>query len=232
MVTLKAYIYFPLIHSNLQTSKLIENIFGEHLSYFISNYMTRYPTKLSQEVPQILNYIPSDAIVIGVHARIHRKNHYFGRSKKTIINAIFSEIDGLIGNPKVFLALATDNSDIFSRIKKRYGNKVLYTNAIRKPDTHHLSTIMDMILLQYSDIVVGTYRSSLSFMIHSRCKIKPYYLERESPKFLSLYHPDAGSFAVLYQNHNEFGWTMNNLTHICTESHVDILRKYYKIFQL
>lgn len=232
-IIIDIFIQANFIYLNEFTSNFITSHFGFHGIFFLLNYIAKFPDNILKTTAQIFENIPNNSFVLGVHARIHKPGHYYSRGVNETFLVLSNFLDDFFKTENRFVAIATDFESLFKKIQNRYGDKVLFSNAVRKPDTDHLTALIDMAMLMSCNQVIATYRSTFSFLINHRANLKPLVVEKEAPEIFDLSHSQVTGISPIRHKTDKDSWKTNYIVHLCgSEGQTAALRNYFSYLAL
>ena len=144
-------LYGSMVYVNKHTSEFASAHFGAHCAYFVGNYFSRFPDSAIQTAQELLQLVPPNQRVLGLHIRYHRAGQYYSHGFNQTMPIVYEEVDRTLAKEDLMLAVATDNPDIKKMMIERYGKRVLMTDVLRKPDKDHFGAQSDMALILGSD---------------------------------------------------------------------------------
>ena len=226
-------LYGSMVYVNQDTAEFAWEHFGCHAAYFIGNYFSRFLDNATKSAQAILNNIPKSDHVLGVHVRYHRAGRYYSRDLNTTMRVVYEEIDKrLIKDNTTKIALATDKSQIKDLMHARYGNRILTTDAPSRSDLDHASAQKDMVLVMASDAIIGTYRSTFSWIIVSRSGQRAWWIEKESPHCIPSSNSQSFGVSMIYHWRDSNDWRTNDRVVYCGKQHREILQRFYRYLVL
>jgi hypothetical protein len=229
IMLISSYYCFNLLYTNQKTQQFLQDNFGDHALYFISNYISRIPKDMIQKFVPYFNQIPKTTTIIGVHVRMHTPNSWYSYSLQQTQEILFRNLDHILQrNLHASIAFATDNQELFQKVIDRYHHRILHTKAVRLPDFDHTSALADFLFLHFSDDFVGTFASTFSHLIYARNAIKPLILEKDAPYFIPFFHSEASPLIGIYQIERPFLPFVKWNVRIKQTSHVPCLRQFYQ----
>ena len=218
-----------MAYSNFYTSEYCRNHFGLHCSYFLGNYFSRFPSTIMMERKRILSTIPNNCSLLGVHARFHRSGQYYSKGINYTVSTLFPDIDKRMNDfPNIHIIIASDNNKIIDSFVRRYGSKVHFSKAIRKADQDHVGAMLDMSLLISCNNIIGTFRSSFSYIVSSRFGNRCWWIEKESPYTFPSQNSQSLGISVLYHHRDHCDWRINDRIRYCGSFHLDTLWYLYE----
>lgn len=224
LVNFLVFASFP--YSHYQLGKFLLDHFGIHATYFICNFLMHIPLSAIEIGRAVIEPIPNDIVLFGVHLRFHQPNFFFAYDiNRTLSIAIPFLQEYMDKKPTVF-ALATDSKHIEKGFKAAFPNNTLTTNARRKADKDHISALYDIALLEFCDKLLLTYRSSFSSIVAARTANRPYYIEKESPGVFRVSNSQSGMISMLYHQFDVHDWQVSRRFRLTPDDEY-ILRQYY-----
>ena len=232
-------LYATMLYTNEQTNAFIRENFGIHCVYFISNYFSRFPNTIYENVNNTIskalnnleiNRKTDNVSILGLHMRFHRAGQYYSHGLNITIPVFCEEIDRRIQqNPNLLLALATDNQQIIEIMLNRYGKKriILSPNIVRKADKDHFGAMSDMILLSYSSELIATYRSTFSFIVVARTGSNAWWVEKEAQHAFPGSSSQCCGVSMIYHRKDHCDWRTNNRVRICSTTHESTIRSFF-----
>lgn len=223
-------LYAPMVYVNPHTAAFCREKFGLHATYFLSNYFSRLHPNAIQEARRILDRIPRDEHVLGMHVRYHRAGQYYSHGLNSTLPTVFEEIRRRGGGGRI--ALATDNMELLNAMKARFGRRLVTSNAIRGPDKDHFSAMIDMALVEGCDDIVVTVRSTYSYMIASRFGRAGWVIEKESAHAFPTANSQSMGISMLYHHKDHCDWRTNDRVEYCGEEHRGDLEYFFRYLVL
>ena len=226
-------LYGSMIYANKDTSIYARENFGIHAAYFVGNYFSRFPESSIKVAHDILSQVPPDKTVLGFHIRYHRAGQYYSHGFNQTMPIVYDEIDRRIAEsknsdkPDIVLAVSTDNLEIKRMMIERYGDRVLMTDALRKPDKDHQSAQDDMALILGSDEIYATYRSTFSWIIVSKSGKRAWWIEKEAPHWFPSMNSQTGCISMIYHWRDHCDWRTNDRIKYCGKEHRKSLEYFY-----
>jgi hypothetical protein len=219
-----------LLYANEDVGKFAIEHFGLHAVYFLSNWADSYMN--STEII-VANITRNKSATIGIHLRgIQSMMHYISPFSPILPKAQQLLIETIQKGFNYFY-IAADDQSIIQQLDSIFPNKIIQNHIQRKHNKFHDQVVIDMCLLEHADYFIGAYRSTLSFMIHSRCGKSPVYFEKLSDKPLQLFHSQAGATSIFYQQEPLHPWTPKYLIHLMNgKDHVNLLRTFFSYLQI
>ena len=225
--------YASMVYVNKQTAEFAWQNFGGHAAYFISNYFSRFSDNATATARKLLDAVPRNKALLGVHIRYHRAGRYFSRGVQATMATVYEEIDKrLQNNTDMMIALATDSKGIVNAMQLKYGDRMIMTDSPRLRDSDHISAQSDMVLVMGCDTIIGTYRSTFSWIIVSRSGQRAWWIEKESAHCLPSSNSQAGCVSMLYHWRDSNNWRTNDRVVYCGKDHRHILNLFYEFFVL
>ena len=205
--------------------------FGRHAAYFVSNFLDRIPESALEAARQAVEGVPQNVRLFGVHVRIHIPGEYFSYSVQRTMDAIVPFLMYVANQQPTVFALATDNAEVEAYFRKLFGNKMVTTSAMRRPDADHESALYDLALLEMCDECLLTYRSTFSLMVMARMGKRAWFVDKESTDVFQLTSSQVAAISTLYHQFDPNDWQPNRRMHLFMGNE-QTLRKYYKYFML
>lgn len=224
-------LFAPMAYAHYQLGEFCYKHFGIHATYFICNFLMYIPDIAMKQAKIVVDSVPSNILLFGVHLRFHEPNHFFAKDVPTTINAVKNFlIDQYQKKPLIF-ALATDSPQIERSFKNIFPNNTISTNALRIPDADHLSALYDIALLEYCQKYLFTYRSTFSFIVAARRAKRGWFVDKESPDVFEISNSQSSIISMIYHQFDVNDWQVNRRFRL-TDKGETIFRRYYLSFLL
>lgn len=222
-------IYGSMVYANTQTANFALKNFGIHAAYFVGNYFSRFPEESIQLAQEFLSAVPKGKTVLGCHIRYHRAGQYYSHGLNQTMPIVREELEKRIkANPNIVLAVATDNLTIKYMMLEEYKERIVMTDALRRPDKDHLSAMIDMALLLGSDELFVTYRSTFSWIIVTKTGRNAWWIEKEAPHCFPGGNSQSMGVSMLYHWRDTCDWRTNDRLKFCgTDEHRKTLEFFY-----
>ena len=217
-------LYTPMIYANADTSKWCRENFGIHAAYFIRNYFSRIPKDLLTKAQNYLSTIPPDKKILGVHFRYHRAGQYYSHGLNQSLPVLYEELDRRLSREDFIIGLATDNYTAKDQIVYRYGDRVLLTDALRRPDRDHFSAMVDMAMLIGTSELLVSYRSTYSWIVVTRLGRRAWWIEKESFHCFPASNSQSVGVSMIYHWRDNCNWRTNDRIKYCGKSHRESLQ--------
>ena len=205
--------------------------FGRHMVYFVSNFLDRIPERALEAARQAVEGVPQNVRLFGVHVRIHIPGEYFSYNVQRTMDSIVPFLMHVASQQPTVFALATDNAEVEAYFRKLFGNNMVATSAMRRPDADHESALYDLALLEMCDECLLTYRSTFSLMVMSRMGKRAWFFDKESPDVFQLTSSQVSAISTLYHQFDPNDWQPNRRMNLFMGNE-QTLRRYYKYFML
>lgn len=224
-------LFAPMAYAHHQLSQFCYQHFGIHATYFICNFLMYIPEIAMRNAKMVVDSVPKNILLFGVHLRFHEPNHFFAKDVPTTINAVKNFlIDQYKKKPLIF-ALATDSPQIERSFKNIFPNNTISTNALRIPDADHLSALYDIALLEYCQKYLFTYRSTFSFIVAARRAKRGWFVDKETPDVFEISNSQSSIISMLYHQFDVNDWQVNRRFRL-TSAGENTFRRYYLSFLL
>jgi hypothetical protein len=221
-------LYGPMVYVNADTAQFCWAHFGGHAAYFVGHYFSRFPAGAVATAAKVLEAVPPNRTVLGIHIRFHRAGQYYSHDLNQTMQIVYEEVDRRVSaNRGLVLAVATDTEDIKQRVITRYGERVLMADVLRKPDKDHQGAQVDMALLLGSDELMATYRSTFSWVVVSRFGRAAWWIEKEAPHWFPASNSQAVGVSIVYHWRDHCDWRTNDRVRYCGRRHRQWLQRYF-----
>ena len=224
-------LYAPMPYLNPDMAAFSYTHFGRHMVYFVSNFISQLPEVAVEAAREALRDVPQNVRVFGVHVRIHIPGEYFAYSVQRTMEAITPFLMHVAQQQPTVFALATDNPEVEGHFRKLFGNLVVTTSAMRRPDADHESAMYDIALLEMCDECLLTYRSTFSYMVMARMGKRAWFFDKESPDVFQVTNSQSTIISTLYHQFDPNDWQPNRRFPLYVESEMT-MRKYFQYFML
>jgi hypothetical protein len=205
--------------------------FGRHMMYFVSNYAMRIPASALEQATLALDPVPRDIRTFGVHLRFHIAGEYFAYS----VERTFASIEPFLvftsnQRPTVF-AFASDSAALEKRFAQTFGRQMVKTPAMRQSDGDHSSALYDLAMLEMSDDLLLTYRSTFSYVAMARTARRAWFIDKETPDVFQISNSQATIISMIYHQFDFNDWQPSRRFRL-SDSVLSTWRRYFKYFML
>ena len=132
--------------------------------------------------------------------------------------------------PTVF-AFSSDSKDMEDAFRGYFGNRVITTSTIKKPDFDHASALVDILFLMGANKCLLTYRSTFSFLIMSSTAKRGYFLEKESGAIFKVSNSQVGAISMLFHYYDNHDWQTSR-RFVLLDKNEESLRYFFNYFMI
>ena len=225
------YLLFATMpYSHYQLSEFCFEHFGIHATYFICNFLMRIPDIAMDQAKKVVDSVPPNIQLFGVHLRFQEPNHFFAYNVQRTISTVEGFLQDRASKKPTMFALATDSSAMERQFKSIFPNTIC-TTALRIPDADHLSALYDIALLEYCEKHLLTYRSTFSYIVMMRLGRNAWFVEKESPGVFNISNSQASMISFIYHQYDVNDWQTTRRFRL-TAPGEKAFRMYFKYFIL
>ena len=222
-------IYSEMLYTQYQMSQFAQENFGMHAVYFLSNYLVRIPEQHLRIAKSIIDSVPKDTRVFGVHLRFQFPGQFYSYSVETTMKVVKPFLWAKLREKKTVFAFASDSQEMEDAFRKEFGPYMIQSNATRKADFDHVSALTDIALLMMCDECLLSYRSTFSSAIATRMGKRAWFVEKESPGVFQASNSQATTISMLFHNWDVNDWQTNRrFRHVSWNE--KYMKYYYKYF--
>jgi hypothetical protein len=191
----------------------------------------RFPESALDEAKSVVNPIPMDIRVFGVHLRFHKAGRYFSYSERRTLKSVLPFLRFVSDQCPTVFAFASDSIVLESRFAFAFPRQMVKTRAVRKADRDHVSALFDMALLEMSEELLLTYRSTFSYIAMARTARRAWFVDKETLDVFQISNSQATIISMLFHNFDVNDWQTSRRFHVSggVES---AFRRYFKYFIL
>jgi hypothetical protein len=224
-------LYATMPYTNPQMAAFCYEHFGRHMVYFVCNYAMRIPEVAMQQAARAFEPVPPGIRAFGVHLRFHIAGEYFSYSVERTIASILPFLRFCVTERPTIFAFASDSAAMERKFEQSFGQQMIKTPALRQSDGDHLSALYDMAMLEMSDELLVTFRSTFSFIAMARVARRAWFIDKESADVFQVSNSQASIISMLYHQWDFNDWQPTRRFHIA-ESTEDTFRRYFRFFML
>ena len=228
---LSVLIYSEMLYTQFQMSQFAQEHFGMHAVYFLSNYLCRIPERHMKIAKSIIDTVPKDTRIFGVHLRFQFPGQFYSYSVETTMKIVKPFLWAKLKEKKTILAFASDSKEMEEAFKKEFGPYMIQSNATRKADFDHVSALTDISLLMMCDECLLSYRSTFSSAIATRMGKRAWFVEKEAPGVFQASNSQSTTVSLLFHNWDVNDWQTNRrFRHVPWNE--EYMRYYFKYFMI
>jgi hypothetical protein len=231
LMDLQQLIYSPLMYAQHQLSRYCIENFGMHAVYFLANYLLKISEDNFRPCQELVNSIPLNANLIGVHLRLQFPGQFYSYSVAQSMNIVGPFLRQKANDGPTLFGFASDSKDMESAFVKEFGESVLMTKAIRRPDFDHKSALTDLLFLEMATECLLSFRSTFSFAVAARRGVRNWFVDKEAPEVFELSNSQAGSVSMTMTAWDVNDWQTSRRFFVKSQN-VDSMRYYLKYFML
>jgi hypothetical protein len=224
-------VYALMPYTNPDMAAFCYAHFGLHMVYFVCNYAMRIPEQALDHATQVLAPVPRDVRTFGVHLRFHIAGEYFAYSVARTFASVEPFLLHLSKQKPTVFAFASDSADLEKRFGQTFGRQMVKTDAVRQSDGDHSSALDDLTMLEMSDDLLLTYRSTFSYIAMARTARKAWFIDKETPDVFQVSNSQASIISMIYHQFDFNDWQPSRRFHI-SPGVVATWRLYFKYFML
>jgi hypothetical protein len=224
-------LYATMPYTNPDMASFCYEHFGRHMVYFVCNFAMRIPEAALAQARMVVDPVAADIRVFGVHLRFHIAGEYFAYSVERTFASIEPFLTFLLKQKPTVFAFASDSAALEKRFGQSFGREMIKTPALRQSDGDHFSALYDLAMLEMSDDLLLTYRSTFSYMAMARTARRAWFIDKETPDVFQISNSQASIISMLYHQFDFNDWQPSRRFHV-TEGVIETWRRYFKYFIL
>jgi hypothetical protein len=224
-------LYATMPYTNPDMAAFSYRHFGRHMVYFVCNYAMRIPEQALTQARLAMDPVAPDVRAFGVHLRFHIAGEYFAYSVERTFNSVKPFLLFLSNQKPTVFAFASDSLNLENRFTQDFGRQMIKTQAMRQSDGDHFSALYDLALLEMSDDLLLTYRSTFSYMAMARTARRAWFIDKETPDVFQISNSQASIISMVYHQFDFNDWQPSRRFRI-SDAVVATWRQYFKYFML
>jgi hypothetical protein len=199
-------LYATMPYTNPELANFCYTHFGRHMVYFVCNYLMRIPERAMEEARKVIDPIPREIRTFGVHLRFHQAGRYFSYSEKRTMKTVRPFLNSVMAEKPTVFAFASDSATLERYFVTAFRGKTVRTRAVRKSDRDHASALFDLALLEMSEELLLTYRSTFSYIAMARTARRAWFVDKETPDVFQISNSQATIISMAFHQFDCNDW--------------------------
>jgi hypothetical protein len=205
LIELEGLIYASMLYAIPEMHDFCIRHFGMHALYFVANFLIKIPRKHLEAAASIVDAVPRNVFVMGVHLRLQFPGQFYSHSVVQTIKVVRPFVQEILARRPTLIAFASDSPFMERDFMSLFARHVIVTKAVRKADFDHESALVDMAFLEMCDDLLLSYRSTFSFSVSMRRGRPCFWVEKEATGVFQLSHSQVGAVSMLMH-----AWDVND----------------------
>lgn len=198
--------------------------FGDHVVYFLSNYIARIDQNIINHILKSIAYIPRSICLFTTHLRYEKGLKFFiGTDLKKVADIILPFlVDQSLIKPSVFY-LESDSALVIEYMQKQ--SKNMFRSIVHLKGTKSGTNVF--VLLMCSNKLLLTFRSTFSFLAAARSLTTAYWFSVENPGVLRFRNSQCGIASMMWESLPLYSWRLNDYSRLSKENEF-LFRRFVK----
>lgn len=202
------------------------NNFGEHFVYFLANYFIRFDQDIIKHVQEFFASVPKATRIFGVHLRYQNGMAVFiGKNPNHCFSVVLPFLKREYKRKPTVIALATDGNIIRRGFIKGLDPIPVMTLYPLNGTNYGMN---DMVMLLNTDDLLGTYRSTFTYLSHALTMRRPYYYNCKHDYLVQFTFSQQAIVSI----ENEYGFKVfskqTNQYNRIQDNNEMLLRRFFK----